>query len=478
MQLVNYQNFINGQFVASDEARIKVINPANQAVLATIPQSSINTVQEAINSAKAAQQAWAKKASSQRALYLKNIAAAIRNQQPELSHSLTQEQGKTLEQSEGEVKATADYFEYMAEWARRLEGEVLPSDRTNETIFLNRKPIGVVGGIIPWNFPWFILARKVATALITGNTIVIKPSEETPINAFLFADIVKQVELPAGVFNLVSGRGDVGAALCENPDIGMISFTGSVETGKHIMASCAQNLTKVNLELGGKAPVIVSANADLDLAVDAIHSSRILNTGQACICPERVYVDKSVAEYFIEALKQRMQNTTFGDALQESVDMGPLVNKQGLNKVSDIVEQAKKEGASVLCGGSVAEGTSGFHYLPTVLLVKNNDATIMQKEIFGPVIPVMIVDDLQQAIDLANDSEYGLSSSIFSNDANEIMKAIRELSFGETFVNRDHLEAMQGFHAGSRKSGIGGADGKHGLLEYTQTQVVYWQSQL
>lgn len=478
MQPVNYQNYINGQFVTSDEARIEVINPATQAVLASIPQSSKHTVQQAINSAKAAQQGWAKNTATQRALYLKNIAIAIRNQQQELAHSLTQEQGKTLAQSEGEVKATADYFEYMAGWARRLEGEVLPSDRTNETIFLNRKPIGVIGGIIPWNFPWFILARKVATALITGNCIVIKPSEETPINAFLFAKIIEHVNLPPGVFNLVTGRGDVGAAICENPDIGMISFTGSVDTGKRIMASCAQNLTKVNLELGGKAPVIVTANADLDLAVEAIHSSRILNTGQACICPERVYVDKSVAKYFIEALKQRMQNTTFGNALQEPVDMGPLINQQGLDKVSDIVEQAKKEGASVLCGGSVAPTTSGFHYLPTVLLVDNNAATIMQQEIFGPVIPVMVVDSLQQAIDLANDSEYGLSSSIFSNDANEIMKAIRELSFGETFVNRDHLEAMQGYHAGHRKSGIGGADGKHGLLEYTQTQVVYWQSQL
>lgn len=312
---------------------------------------------------------------------------------------------------------------------------------------------------------------------MTGNSIVIKPSEETPINAFEFARLVAETDLPAGIFNLVAGRGDVGAALCDNPDVGMISFTGSVETGKRIMATCANNITKVNLELGGKAPAIVTAKADIDLAVKAIRDSRIINTGQVCNCAERVYVERPVADEFLTKLTEAMSATRYGDPLvEDDVEMGPLVNRVGLEKVAAMVEQARNEGIKVLCGGQMDDTIAGNHYQPTVLQVESNQSSVMQNEIFGPVIPVMVVDNLDQALTYANESDYGLTSSIFSQDADEIMKACRELKFGETYVNREHFEAMQGYHAGTRKSGIGGADGKHGLYEYTETQVIYWQS--
>ena len=473
-----HQNFINGEFVPSlSEDRIHVENPANGERLSSIPDSGADDVDRAVEAARLAQQDWSRKPAIERAHYLRQIATSVRGHKAHLARVLSSEQGKILSAAQAEVDFAADYLDYMSEWARRIEGEVITSDRPNETILLQRRPIGVVAGILPWNFPIFLIARKLAPALITGNTIVMKPSEETPNNAFEFAKLVAETDLPAGVFNLVFGAGKAGAALCDNPTVGMVSFTGSVETGKRIMQACAKNMTKVNLELGGKAPSIVTAKADLDLAVKAITASRMMNTGQACICVERVYVEQSVAERFVDKLVTAVSGTTFGDPLVDSdIEMGPLVNKEQLDKVASMVEQAKRDGAKVLCGGSRAEVAAGHHYLPTVLMVDGNQQQIMQEEIFGPVIPVMIVDDLDTALQYANESEFGLSSSVFSQDVDEIMKACRELKFGETYVNRENLEAMQGYHAGNRKSGIGGADGKHGLYDFTETQVIYWQS--
>lgn len=475
----HYQNFIDGEFVATnDPQRIDVLNPANGEHLSTIPNSDTQVMNQAVSAAKQAQRQWGKRPAIERAGYLRQIAEKLRQNVNHLAHVISAEQGKVLGLAEVEVNFTADYLDYMAEWARRIEGEVITSDRANETIFLQRKAIGVVGGILPWNFPFFLIARKLAPALITGNSIVIKPSEETPNNAFEFAKLVAETDLPDGVFNLVAGDGQCGATLCEHPDVGMISFTGSVATGKRIMAACANNITKVNLELGGKAPAIVTAKADIDLAVKAIRDSRIINTGQVCNCAERVYVERAVAQQFLDKITVAMANTTQGDPLRETdIEMGPLVNQQGLDKVAAMVDQAAEQGAKILCGGKKVSDKAGFHYQPTVIEVTSNQQALMQQEIFGPVLPVMIVDDLDQALAFANETEFGLTSSIFSQDANEIMQACRELEFGETYVNREHFEAMQGFHAGTRKSGIGGADGKHGLYEYTQTQVVYWQSQ-
>ncbi|MNM75591.1 Lactaldehyde dehydrogenase [compost metagenome] len=364
----------------------------------------------------------------------------------------------------------------MAEWARRIEGEIITSDRPNENIFLFRKPLGVVAGILPWNFPFFLIARKMAPALLTGNCIVIKPSEETPINCFEFAKLVAETDLPPGVFNVVGGAGAVGAALSGHSGIDMISFTGSVNTGSRIMSAAANNLTKLNLELGGKAPAIVLADADINLAVNAIRSSRIINTGQVCNCAERVYVQRAVADEFIDRISTAMSATRFGDPLANpDVEMGPLINDAALNKVHEHVGLAMSQGATLVSGGSVADLGQGFHFQPTVLADCRADMEIMRKEVFGPVLPIQVFDDLDEAIALANDCEYGLTSSIYTSSLNSAMRACRDIDFGETYVNRENFEAMQGFHAGVRKSGVGGADGKHGLYEYTHTHVVYME---
>jgi lactaldehyde dehydrogenase/glycolaldehyde dehydrogenase len=474
----HYENFINGRFTPSAGTdRIAVINPSDGRTICTVPDSTSAGVDAAVAAATAAQKDWAKRPAIQRGQTLRRIAASIREQVEPLARVITEEQGKTLDLARIEVTFTADYLDYMAEWARRIEGEILESDRPGETIFLFRQPIGVIGGILPWNFPFFLIARKAAPALVTGNTIVIKPSEETPHNAVKFCELMARTDLPPGVINVVHGRGaTAGSALTSSPRIGMISFTGSVETGSAIMAAAAPNITKVNLELGGKAPAIVMSDADVGLAVKAIRDSRIINSGQVCNCAERVYVHSGIAGEFEEKLSAAMSTTRFGNPLADrAVEYGPLINEAGYRKVDALVRGAIQAGASVLTGGKRGAGEGGYYYEPTVLTGCKQEMEIVRREVFGPVIPVVRFDDLDEAIAFANDSDYGLTSSIYTRDLNVALRACQEIHFGETYINRENFEAMQGFHAGWRKSGIGGADGKHGLYEYTQTHVVYMQ---
>ncbi|ENG7316555.1 aldehyde dehydrogenase, partial [Shigella flexneri] len=403
--------------------------------------------------------------------------AGIRERASEISALIVEEGGKIQQLAEVEVAFTADYIDYMAEWARRYEGEIIQSDRPGENILLFKRALGVTTGILPWNFPFFLIARKMAPALLTGNTIVIKPSEFTPNNAIAFAKIVDEIGLPRGVFNLVLGRGEtVGQELAGNPKVAMVSMTGSVSAGEKIMATAAKNITKVCLELGGKAPAIVMDDADLELAVKAIVDSRVINSGQVCNCAERVYVQKGIYDQFVNLLGEALQAVQFGNpAERNDIAMGPLINAAALERVEQKVARAVEEGARVALGGKAVEG-KGYYYPPTLLLDVRQEMSIMHEETFGPVLPVVAFDTLEDAISMANDSDYGLTSSIYTQNLNVAMKAIKGLKFGETYINRENFEAMQGFHAGWRKSGIGGADGKHGLHEYLQTQVVYLQS--
>ena len=432
----------------------------------------------AIAAAKAAQPAWAALPNIERAGYLRKIAALLRDRADDFADMLVVEQGKTRGLATVEANFTADYLDYMAEWARRIEGEVIPSDRAGEMILLTRRPIGVVGGILPWNFPFFLIARKMAPALLTGNTIVINPSSETPVNALEFAKLVDEAGVPAGVFNLVSGRGRVvGETLSTHPDVGMISMTGSVSVGKRIMEKAAPTLTRVNLELGGKAPAIVLASADLDLAAKAIWDSRVINTGQVCNCAEVVLVEDAVHDELVAKLKELFDATRYGDTSEiEELDMGPLITESALDDVAGMVERACEAGANLVTGGSRAEGKGdGWFFEPTILDGVKPDMEIAKEEIFGPVLPVVRVKDLDEAREIANASRFGLTSSVYTDDLNQALKAVEGLQYGETYVNRENFEAMQGFHAGRRESGIGGADGKHGLLEFTETHVAYIQ---
>lgn len=473
-----YQIFIDGKFIPNNSRKtIEVINPATERAISQIPQGTRADVEAAVAAAELAQKSWSKLPAVERAGYLREIAAKIRANAAGLAEIIAEEQGKTLPLSTVEVNFTADYMDYIADFARKYEGEIIQSDRPNENIFLYKMPIGVIAGILPWNFPFFLIARKLAPALVTGNTIVIKPSNETPNNAFEFAKLVAETSLPNGVFNLVSGPGsEVGNALAGHPKVGMVTFTGSLAGGIAVMRAAAENVTKVSLELGGKAPAIVMADADLDMAVKSIHASRVINTGQVCNCAERVYVHEDIAEAFVERMTVALKNTKYGNPLTDAdLDMGPLVSRRQLEQVDAAVKKAVSEGARIKTGGKIAALSPGFHYEPTLLVNCRQDMEIMQEEIFGPVLPVMTFKDLDEAIALANDCQYGLTSSIYTQNLDIALRACNEIKFGETYINRENFEAMQGFHAGWRKSGIGGADGKHGVEEFLQTRVVYLQ---
>ena len=469
--------YINGEFVESKSGNtFEVFNPATEEVIAVVTKGTAEDARAAIDYAEQAQLAWEKLPAIERASYLRKIASGIRERSEEIARTISAEMGKVLPLARVEVNFTADYMDYMAEWARRYEGEIVQSDRPNEHIFIYKKPIGVTTGILPWNFPFFLIARKMAPALVTGNTIVVKPSVDSPINAVLFSEIVHQVGLPKGVFNVVHGSGgEIGYELSANPKVGLVSLTGSEPAGRKVMEAASQNITKVNLELGGKAPAIVFADADLDLAAKAIVASRVINSGQVCNCAERIYVQREVKEAFTEKLVELMKKVRFGDPLaDESLDMGPMVNFQGQQHAQKMVDEAIKAGGKLLLGGKAVQG-KGHYFEPTVIADVSNDMAILREEIFAPVIPVATFDTVDEVIQLANDCEYGLTSSVYTQNINKAMKVISRLKFGETYVNRENFEAMQGFHAGWRKSGIGGADGKHGLEEYLQTHVVYLQ---
>lgn len=472
--------FIDGKFEENVSGKwIQVLNPSTEEVISLMPDGTVEDARRAIDAAERAQSAWEKLPSIQRAAYLKQIAVGIRQREEELTDIIVREGGKTQQLARVEVLFTADYMDYMAGWARRYEGEIIPSDRPKETIMLFKKPIGVTTGILPWNFPFFLVARKMAPALITGNTIVIKPSQLTPENAYVFAQIVEEVGLPAGVFNLVNGRGSIiGHELAANPKVGMVSLTGSVAAGQQTMLAAAPNITKVSLELGGKVPAIVMADADVDLAVRAIIASRVINTGQVCNCAERVYVDRQIKDIFIDKLLQGMAQVKVGNpSLRSDLDMGPLIDASALNSIEKKVEKALQQGAKLLCGGHRI-GDKGYFYAPTLLDEARQDMDIVREETFGPVLPIVTYSNVEEAISWANDCEYGLTSSVYTQNLDQAFRIMRSLKFGETYINRENFEAMQGFHAGWRKSGIGGADGKHGLEEYLQTHVVYLETQI
>lgn len=472
-----YKIFIDGEFVESSSGEyFEVVNPATDEVISLVPQCTEEDVARAVESCRRAQKEWKRIPASKRAEYLKKIATKLVENAEKLGAIVTEEQGKPLPQAINEVKRAAERIEYHAEWARRIEGEIVPSDNENENIFIYKEPLGVVACIIPWNSPVSILARKIAPALITGNGVIIKPSSETPNSALEFVRIIQEVGLPNGIVNVVCGRGsEIGKAICTNPGVNMVTFTGSVETGVRIMEQCAQNITKISLELGGKAPAIVMEDADIDLAAKCIVGSKVTNAGQVCNCVERVYVHEKVADEFLARVLELMKKVTVGDGLADpTVTMGPLINHKAVEFVDELVKKAIKQGAELVLGGKKPEHLKrGCFYEPTVLVNCKQNMDVMRKEIFGPVLPIMTFTTSEEALELANDSEYGLTASLYTNDLNVAFKVANSIETGELYINRQQGEAINGYHAGWKKSGIGGDDGRHGMEEFLQTRVVY-----
>jgi lactaldehyde dehydrogenase / glycolaldehyde dehydrogenase len=334
-----------------------------------------------------------------------------------------------------------------------------------------------VVAIIPWNYPAALFARKVAPAIMAGNTIVLKPHEDTPLSALALARIVEEAGAPPGVVNVVTGAGRVvGDALVRHPLTQMVSVTGSVRGGREILAAAAENITPVSLELGGKAPFIVLEDADLGAAVDNAVDARFWNCGQVCTCNERTYVQRGVYEEFVERFVEAASSLRMGDPMREDVQMGPKVNEPELTKVEALVREAVGQGANVRLGGGRPEGKEfekGYWFQPTVLTETTNDMDIVQREVFGPVLPIQPFDDFDEVVGLANDSRYGLTAYVYTSDLHKAMRAIDDIDFGEIYVNKIGPEQLQGFHTGYRLSGMGGDDGPYGYERYLRKKTVY-----
>jgi lactaldehyde dehydrogenase/glycolaldehyde dehydrogenase len=456
--------------------RIAVENPANESVVGTVPAGTPEDAVAALEAARRAQPAWAALPPIVRAGHVLDLAAAVRRDRARLARIVTLEQGKPLNQAEGEIDAVATFLTYAAENARRIEGDILPSDHPNEDVWIRRVPFGVVVALTAWNYPAALAARKIGPALVAGNTVVVKGHEATPLSALEIARLAHEVGIPKGVLNVITGDGRaVGEALVRSPLSDLVSMTGSVRAGREIYAAGATDLKVLRLELGGKAPFIVLEDADIDAAVEAAVVSRFTNCGQICTCNERMYLHEAIADTFLDRFVTRVKALTLGDPLT-SPDMGPKVNRPEVEKVEAIVGDAVAAGAEVLAGGRrLSEGAfaKGHWFEPTILRVDDNRAGVMRQEIFGPVVPVMTVDGFEQALAYANDTSFGLSAYVYTNNLKRVMSLSRGLAFGELYVNRPCGELVQGFHTGWKQSGLGGEDGKYGFDGYLRKQTTY-----
>lgn len=468
------QLFINNEFIESNSNEtMDVINPATGEKIDTITFATTEEVNEAIEKSKHAQLEWEKVPQPTRAEHVKLLIPLLEQNKEELAQLYVKEQGKTLAEAQGEIDKSVQFIDYMTSLSMSNKGEVLQNSVENETIQLTKKPIGVTAGIVPWNAPILVLLRKVIPAIVTGCSVVIKPSEETTLLTLRLAEIFKASTIPAGLIQIVPGTGEtVGTQLAQHKDIKLISLTGSMRASKAVFENAANTVKKVNLELGGNAPVLVTPNANIDKAVDYIVTARIKNAGQVCTCPERIFVHEDVHDEFVEKVKSKMESLTVGDPLDEKTDFGAIINETQLNSIDEKVQDAVNNGAKLVLGGHKLD-RPGYFYAPTVLdNVKQTDSAF-KEEIFGPVLAITTYNDFNQVIEDANDTNAGLSSYIFSNDLSEVMTATERLKFGEVYANCEAEEVVNGYHAGWRESGLGGADGIHGFEEYYNTTVSY-----
>lgn len=468
------QLFINNEFVASkSNETMDVINPATGETIDTITFATEEEVNEAIEKSKHAQREWEQVPAPTRAEHVKLLIPLLEQNKDELANLYVKEQGKTLAQAEGEIDKAVQFIDYMTSLSMSNKGEVLQNSVSNETIQLTKKPIGVTAGIVPWNAPIMVLMRKVIPALVTGCSVVIKPSEETTLLTLRLAEPFRASTIPAGLVQILPGTGEtVGTQLASHKDIQMISLTGSMRAGKSVYQHAADTVKKVNLELGGNAPVLITPHADLDKAVDYIVTARINNAGQVCTCPERIFVHKDVHDQWIEKVKQRMSDLQVGDPFDNNTDYGAIINQQQLDSIDDKVQEAVNNGAKLVLGGHKLD-CPGFFYAPTILDNVKTDDRAFKEEIFGPVLAITTYSDFDEAIEAANDTNAGLSSYIFSDNLQEVMTATERLKFGEVYANCEAEEVVNGYHAGWRESGLGGADGIHGFEEYYNTTVSY-----
>jgi aldehyde dehydrogenase (NAD+) len=470
------RHFIGGEWVNSASGEtFESINPATEEVIAIAQKGDASDIDKAVEAAKKAYTQWRLMPAPRRGEILYEVARILQERKEDLARLMTQEMGKILAETRGDVQEAIDMAYYMGGEGRRMQGYTAPVEMPNKFGMAIRDSVGVVGLITPWNFPVAVPSWKMLPALVAGNCVVWKPSEDTPAISAAFVQVFADAGLPAGVLNLVTGAGEAGAALAVHPNVRVISFTGSTATGLSVYTKAAAVGKKVTLEMGGKNAIIVMDDANLSLAVDAINWSAFGTTGQRCTATSRLIVQKGIKPKLLEALAEKAKMIKVGYGIQPDVQMGPLVNMKALNKVASYMDVAKTDGARVLVGGGRADMDKGFFFLPTILDGVKQGMRVEQEEIFGPVLSVIEVESLEEAIHVNNSTAYGLSSSIFTENVNAAFRAIRDLTTGIVYINHGTTGAEIQFpFGGTRGTGNGMREaGASALDSFTEWKSVY-----
>jgi succinate-semialdehyde dehydrogenase / glutarate-semialdehyde dehydrogenase len=466
-----YPLYLNGQWVRSEKT-IRVTNPSTTEVFAEVCTTGRSGVAQAIADAHAAFQGWRALTGKARGAFLNKIADEVERRRDEIARAITQENGKPLAQSLGEIAMTVDHLRWFAEEARRAYGRVVPHQVDGKRHLVIKTPMGVVAAISPWNFPLVLAVRKIAPALAAGNTVILKPASATPVCSMLFAECVAEAKLPNGVFQVVAGSArEIAQEFLDNPRCRKVTFTGSTEVGKTLIQGAANQVKPLSLELGGHAPVLVFEDADLDAAVEGAMITKFRNTGQSCIASNRIYVQRSIYEKFLEKFVQQARALKTGDGFEEGVLVGPLINEEGLTKALEHVEDATKRGARLMCGGKRIQ-RNGYFLEPTVLADVPADAACMSEETFAPVAPVVPFDTESEVIERANNSPYGLSAYAFTRDLKRAFRLMEALEAGTIGINDSVPTTSQCPFGGFKQSGWGRELGIEGMDAFLETKHV------
>ncbi|HDJ2742743.1 TPA: NADP-dependent succinate-semialdehyde dehydrogenase [Salmonella bongori] len=467
--LFRQQAFIDGNWRdAHGGDVITVSNPANGKTLGTVPKMGAKETRDAIDAANRALPAWRELTAKERATALRRWFNLMMEHQDDLARLMTLEQGKPLAEAKGEISYAASFIEWFAEEGKRIYGDTIPGHQADKRLIVIKQPIGVTAAITPWNFPSAMITRKAGPALAAGCTMVLKPASQTPFSALALAELAHRAGIPAGVFNVVTGSaGDVGGELTSNPLVRKLSFTGSTEIGRQLMEQCAKDIKKVSLELGGNAPFIVFDDADLDKAVEGALASKFRNTGQTCVCANRLYVQDGVYERFADKLRQAVSKLTVGDGLQADVTIGPLIDEKAVAKVQEHIADALEKGARVITGGD-AHKSGGNFFQPTILADVPSNAKVAKEETFGPLAPLFRFSDEADVIRQANDTEFGLAAYFYARDLSRVFRVGEALEYGIVGINTGIISNEVAPFGGIKASGLGREGSKYGIEDYLE----------
>ena len=476
-KLLKQQCYIkDGWHDASDTATIRVINPFSGEILGTIPSLSTQDVNEAVAYSHEAQISWAAKTAQERCELLQKWADLIDDNKEDLAIIMTAEQGKPLTESRGEIGYANSFIRWFAEEGKRIYGDTIPATKSELRYVILKQPVGVCAAITPWNFPAAMITRKAAPALAAGCTMIIKPATETPFSALALGVLAEQAGIPAGVIQVVTGKSSViGEILTGDARIHKLSFTGSTEVGRTLMAQCAPTVKKLSLELGGNAPFIVFDDADLEKAADGLIASKFRNAGQTCVCANRVYVQSSIKNKFLDIFVKKVEALKVGNGMDEGVDIGPLINEDGLEKVQNLLQDALDKGAKIITGGDT-NAASALSFNPTVITDLSTDMDIASEEIFGPIATIFTFEDEAEAIYKANDTIFGLAAYFYCRDFARSWRVTEALEYGMVGHNTGMISTEVAPFGGVKQSGFGREGSKYGIEEYVVTK--YWCSDI